>query len=320
MKKSVIGAICAFLAIIALISFFGKEYSRTEYMLDTIITITAKKKSAVDECFAEVRRLERLFSPYISESDVWRINHSNVGEEIVVSVDTFTLIENAIEYKKITDGAFDISIKPIVDLWNVENGGYVPTDDEIKDALALKGDLILNKEHSSVIRPKSGLQIDLGGIAKGYIGDRVREILLSRGVKSAIADLGGNIVTVGKNSGKPWKIGLQKPDGVKGESFATVLADNKNVVTSGGYERFFERSGNIYHHIFDPATGKNPSNEIASVTIISSSGSLADALSTACFIKGKDEALSLAEKCGADAIICMKNGTYFSTPSLDINE
>lgn len=318
MKKTVIGAICAFLAVAALLSVFGREYSRTEYMLDTVITITAKNKTAVDACFDEIRRLERLFSPYISDSDVWRINHSSVGEETVVSAEAFALIEKAEVCKRLTDGSFDISLKPVSDLWDVENGGYVPSDEEIQEALSLKGDLLLNKDCSAVTLTKDGMQIDLGGIAKGYIGDRVREILLSHGVKSAIADLGGNIVTVGENGGKPWKIGLQKPNGAKGESFTSVCAVDKTVVTSGGYERYFECDGKTYHHIFDPVTGKNPHNGIASVTIIASDGALADALSTACFIKGKDGALVLAEKCNVDAVVYMEDGTFFTTPNLEI--
>lgn len=318
MKKTVIGAICAFLAVAAVTGVFGREYSRTEYMLDTVITITAKNKTAVNACFDEIRRLERLISPYISESDIWRINHSRAGEETVVSEEVFELIEKAAECKRIMNGSFDISIKPVVDLWDVENGGYVPTEEELNGALELKGDVILNRERSSVALPKDGMQIDLSGIAKGYIGDRVREILASHGVKSAIADLGGNIVTLGKNGRKPWKIGLQKPNGVKGESFAAVCSENTTVVTSGGYERYFERDGKVYHHIFDPETGKNPINGIAAVTVISADGALADALSTACFTKGKDEALALAEKCGAEAVVCMEDGTFFSTPDLEI--
>ncbi len=310
MKKISTAVACAFAVILITMLIRSNTYSRTEYMLDTVITITADNRQAVDACFEEILRLEKLLSAYIPDSDIAKINASSVGEQVEVAPETVYLIQKANEYKTLTDGAFDISIKPVVDLWNIKNGGYVPDDSEIAEALSLTGDVNINEEKISLT--KNGMQIDLGGIAKGYVGDRVREVLLSYGVGSAIADLGGNIVTIGKNGRNAWLVGLQKPDEQRGTTFAKIKAEDKVVVTSGGYERYFEKDGKKYHHIIDPATGENPDNNVLSVTIIAEDGTLADALSTACFIKGKDEGILLAEKSGVEAVIYTTDGIYYT--------
>jgi len=310
MKKIITAVAFAFAVILITMLIRSNTYSRTEYMLDTVITITADNKKAVDACFEEILRLEKLLSAYIPDSDVAKINASSADAPIEVSPETAYLIKKAKEYKTLTNGAFDISIKPVIDLWDIKNGGYVPDEGELADALSLTGDIDING--NTVSLTKDGMQIDLGGIAKGYVGDRVREVLLSYGVDSAIADLGGNIVTIGKNGRKDWVVGLQKPDEQRGTTFAEVNAVDKVVVTSGGYERYFEKDGKKYHHIINPETGKNPDNNVLSVTIIADDGTLADALSTACFIKGKDEGLLIAEKAGVDAVIYTTDGIYYT--------
>lgn len=310
MKKIITAVAFAFAVILITMLIRNNTYSRTEYMLDTVITITADNKKAVDACFEEILRLEKLLSAYIPDSDVAKINASSADAPIEVSPETAYLIKKAKEYKTLTNGSFDISIKPVVDLWDIKNGGYVPGEGELAEALNLIGDIDING--NTVSLKKDGMQIDLGGIAKGYVGDRVRDVLLSYGVDSAIADLGGNIVTIGKNGRKDWVVGLQKPDEQRGTTFAEVNAVDKVVVTSGGYERYFEKDGKRYHHIINPETGKNPDNNVLSVTIIADDGTLADALSTACFIKGKDEGLLIAEKAGVDAVIYTTDGIYYT--------
>ena len=319
MKKIITASICAVFIVALGFCLGGREYSRTEYMMDTVITITADKREAVDKCFDEVKRLENLLGAYIKGSDVWRINQSPSGAPVKVAPETAELIEKANEIKKLTAGAFDISIKPLVDLWNIKGGGYVPQDAEIDMALSLVGDIAVDRENLTVTLLKDGMKIDLGGIAKGYVGDKVREILIANDVKSALVDLGGNIVTVGKNGNKPWYVGLQNPTESRGMIFASVPSVNNTVVTSGGYERYFEKNGQAYHHIIDPATGKNPENDVLSVTIISEDGTLADAFSTACFVLGKDKGMELAEKCGVDAVFYTGSGQVYHTPDLELN-
>ncbi|MBQ6998330.1 MAG: FAD:protein FMN transferase [Clostridia bacterium] len=318
MKKVLLATLCAFIVILITAQMHNKVYSRTEYMLDTVITIKADDKKAVDACFDEITRLEKLLSAYLPDSDVSRINVSDAYEKVKVSPEVVHLIKKAATYKELTDGMFDISIKPVVDLWDIKNGGYVPDDSEIADALSLTGDVLVNAQDSTVSLAKDGMKIDLGGIAKGYVGDKVREILLSHGVDSAIADLGGNIVAVGKNGSKDWLIGLQNPTAQRGSTFAEINVDDKVVVTSGGYERYFEKDGIKYHHIIDPATGKNPDNDILSITVVSDDGTLADALSTACFVAGKDKAIDIAKQCGVDIIIYSAGDVYY-TSGIKIN-
>lgn len=313
MKKKIIAAVvCAAVVICGVALVNKKEYSRTEYMLNTVITITANDKDAVAECFNEIRRIENLLSAYLPNSEVSAINSAPNGTPVKVSAETFALIKKAEEYRVLTDGAFDITIKPITDLWDVSGEGYIPTDDELNEKLSLVAPIILDEENLTVILPTEGMSIDLGGIAKGYAGDRVYEMLVSHGVKSAIADLGGNIVTVGRNRKKPWKIGIQDPSAPRGTVCAYIDIEDKFVVTSGDYERYFEKDGQTYHHIFDPSTGRNPENNVSSVTIVSDDCTLADALSTACFVSGKDKALELAEKCGVDVAVCTADGMFYT--------
>lgn len=312
MKKVLIAILCAVVAILIAGTIGHRGYSQTEYMLNTVITITADDKDAVAQCFDEIRRIENLLSVYIPDSEISAINSAPAGTPVKVSDETFGLLKKAQEYKALTNGAFDITVKPLVDLWDVSGEGYVPEDEEIIAALELIDNIIFDDENCTVTLPKSGMAIDLGGIAKGYAGDKVREILIAHDIDSAIADLGGNIVTIGKNGRKDWRIGLQNPTAQRGTTFAEINANDKFVVTSGGYERYFEKDGQVYHHIFDPKTGKNPSNGILSVTVVSEDGALADALSTACFVMGKDKAIATAEKCGAELAIYMKNEVFYT--------
>lgn len=312
MKKVLYGAAVA-LGLVVLLSLFGERpYSRTEFMFDTVITIKAPDKGAVSACFDEIARLENLLSVYVSGSEVSKINDAPCGEEVKVSEETYNLLKKAKEYKKLTSGAFDITLKPVTDLWNIQGGGYVPTESELETALLKTGDLILSDETRTVKKPKPHMAIDLGGIAKGYAGDRVREILKEHGVKDALCDLGGNIVAVGRNGRNKWKIGLQHPQKIRGTAFGEIEAEDKSVVTSGGYERYFEKDGKTYHHITDPKTGKNPENGVFSVTVISDSCTEADALSTACFVLGKDASLEIAQNFGAEVVFFTDIGIFYT--------
>lgn len=317
MKKTVLTVIAALAAVVVALWIRQGTYSRTEYMLNTVITITANNKIAVDECFEEIKRIENLLSAYLPDSDIWKINSSAVRQAVKVDSETVELLERCAEYKKATYGMFDISIKPVLDSWNISGGGNIPEDDEIQEAVALIGDVIADKYNFTVTLPKDGMAIDLGGIAKGYAADRVTEILKAYGVKSAIADLGGNISVIGKKGNRDWKIGLQHPEKARGNTFAYVEVQDQCVVTSGGYERYFERDGERYHHIIDPATGKNPKNGVESVTVIAKDGALADALSTALYIAGSEKGLQLAEKLGVKAVFYTDKG-IISTDGVDI--
>lgn len=311
MKKAVtalLGAI-AIIIIAGLLRTSG-DYTRREYMLSTMITITADDKTAVDKSFDEIRRIEKLLSAYVESSEVSAVNSAPYGTPVKVSRETFDLLRIASDCKTLTSGAFDITVKPLVDMWDISGGGKVPDAEEIGRGVALVGDVVLNEDNLTVTLTKEGMKIDLGGIAKGYAGDRVREILKSEGVKSAIADLGGNIVAIGKKGNSPWKVGLQSPADSRGTAFATVEAEDSCVVTSGGYERFFEADGKTYHHIIDPRTGVNPTNDVLSVTVITPNGTVADALSTAFFVMGREKGMEIASTLGIDAVFYTAEGIF----------
>jgi len=264
---------------------------KTEFALNTVIKISAYGKdasTAVDKALKEVHRIDDLMSAHKASSEVYALNNSKGG---VVSKEVFDIIKTAKDIWQKTDGAFDITLKPLSDLWNIKaENPKIPDNAEIENALLRTGfeDVELNEESFSVSFKKDGMQIDLGGIAKGYAADRAATILKENGIENALIDLGGNVYAIGKNrNGKKWKIGLQTPWKTRGEYFEVVEAKNKAVVTSGAYERYFEKGGKIYHHILNPETGYPAESDFQSVTVIHKNSALADALSTAIFVSGE---------------------------------
>lgn len=308
-KKLLLGT----LAVVLLAAVFlpvvqSRQQSRTEFMMDTYVTITAPRsaKQTVDACFAEIARLEGLLSAYRTDSEISRVNEEGYDHPVAVSDEVFALLKKAQILSAATDGTFDITVKPLIDLWDIRSGrNAVPSDDAIAAVLPSVGyeKLVLDEETKTVQFTVPGMGIELGAIAKGYAGDRVRDILKSAGVNGAIVDLGGNIVTTARKNGKPWRIGLQDPDQPRGSYFTTVESAGESVVTSGPYERYFEKDGKSYHHILDPRTGWPADTGLKSVTVISEDGTLADALSTALFVMGPDAGLAFADGSQLQAIL-----------------
>ncbi len=194
-----------------------------------------------------------------------------------------------------TSLAFDIAIAPVSSLWDfTSEEKRIPSDEDLKAKLPLVNyeDVIL--DGTSLSFRKDGMGLDLGAIAKGYIADKIKEFLLSKGVKSAIINLGGNVLCIGNKPDKtPFKIGIQKPFADRSETIATVDITNQSVVSSGIYERFFEKDGQLYHHILNPKTGYPYDNSLISVTIICDSSTDGDGLSTSCFALGLEKGMEL---------------------------
>lgn len=305
--KPILFTVVTFLIIFLAFVSKNQEVTKTDFLLDTYVSITAYGKNAdegIKKALYRTRELENLLSAYIPESDVSKINSAKTGVMTRVSDDCFNLISRAVELSSLTDGDFDITIKPVMDLWGFgKDVRRVPQNTEIKDALD-KVDyksILLDYENKSVALLKEGMAIDLGGIAKGYCADEAAYILKENGVKSACIDFGGNVVTIGDKplgffdrirygkSARPFSIGIQNPEAQRGEILETVLAEEDTfaVVTSGGYERFFEENGNTYHHIIDTKTGFQPENNILSVTVIGKNSTDCDAFSTALFVSGE---------------------------------
>lgn len=314
--KYAIGALALLIAVSAA-CFAPKSHTETAFLLDTYVSVTAfgtNAKSATIKAMERVKELDRKLSAYRTDSEVYQINHAGKNVKTKVLPDCFSVIEQALFLSEKTNGAFDITIKPVMDLWGF--GGeqpQVPAQAELEEALLRVNykDVLLDKETQTVTLQKDGMAIDLGGIAKGYCADRAAKVLEEAGIKNAYLDFGGNVVTMGQKplglmerltsfaSSRPFSVGIQDPGGPRGQVIRVHTADKDfcSVVTSGGYERYFEENGNRYHHILDPKTGTQPQNDILSVTVIGDSSLTCDALSTALFILGPDGYEAVSDLC-----------------------
>ena len=302
-------------------SNLSEPLSKSELLMGTVITVTlydSKDQEILDKVFDKVRDLESILSINENGTLVDKINEEAGIKPVKVDEDTYTIIKKGVEYSKLSNGLFDISVGPIVKLWSIGlPEAKVPTKEEIEEKLPLIGfnDIELNDNDRTVYLKRKGMMIDLGGIAKGYTADVISKILTNEGVNSAIIDLGGNVVTHGKKpSGDEWKIGIQNPFAQRGGIIGTLTISNKSIVTSGIYERFIEKDGVKYHHILNPKTGYPYENEIAGITIISDISSSGDGLSTSVFAMGVEEGMKFVNSIdGIDAIFVTKDNKVYIT-------
>ena len=316
---------------------FNKKFeaiSKTDFYFDTVISITVydeEDAKVIDDCFDICKTYEELLSRTIETSDVSRVNSST--EPVEVDEKTAEVINAALSYCEESDGVFDISIYPLTKLWNITSENpMVPEKNAIEYSKSLVDFNIVNvdgrkvsidrtNEKSSVGEINIASGIDLGGIAKGFIADKLKEYLLSKGVDSAIIALGGNVLLVGeKTDGSDFNVGVQKPFGQSGEAICYIKAKDKSIVTSGIYERYFEEDGKLYHHIIDTKTGYPVDNELASVTIISDSSTDGDAYSTTLLSMGLEKAKTFLKTLdGIEAVFITKDGEIILTDGLKID-
>lgn len=298
-----------------------KEASLEFFAMDTFMRVTAYGEgagNAVEAAKQEVCRLEELLSTGLATSEVGQLNVLGGGE---VSADTWYLLKRAKELYGATEGAFDASIYPLMQAWGFADGNYrVPEAAEIA-ALLEKTDMqqvLLDGEGNRVTFGKEGMQIDFGGIAKGYASARIMEIYREAGIASGIISLGGNVQVLGKKpDGSLWRIGLKDPAG--GDGYLGVLqVQDRAVVTSGGYERYFEQDGVRYHHILNPATGYPAESGLLSATVVSADGTLADGLSTALFVMGKERAVEFWKEHAEefDMVLYTEEGELYVTDGI----
>ncbi|MEW6244450.1 MAG: FAD:protein FMN transferase [Bacillota bacterium] len=277
-----------------------QAFEQSEFIMDTVVTIRAYGKrapQAVQAAFAEMRKIEALASAYISGSDVWKVNNSP-GQMIEVSADTLAIIQLAQQVSEQTDGAFDISVFPLVQLWGIgKKDEYVPTESEVAAVVASVDfrKIRIDADKLLVGIPEGGMGIDLGGVAKGYAADRAAAVLAEHGIKHALINAGGNVVVMGgKPDGSLWRVGIQDPRDPNGY-IAVVRMNTGTVVTSGDYERYFIKDGKRYHHIFDPRTGQPAAAGVIAVSVTAPTSAQADAYSTALFVMGVDKGMKLVE-------------------------
>lgn len=276
---------------------------REIFAMDTYMTLKAygtRAEEAVSAAVEEINRLDQLLSAEDKQSEIYLLNEN--GSEIV-SDDTAHLIGRALALYQTTEGAFDITVYPLMAEWGFTTQTYhVPDKKTIRKLLQhVDASQIEYDEKENFVSLPASVKVDLGGIAKGYTSNRIMEIYEKYGLTGGLVSLGGNVQTYGtKPDGEAWNVAVRYPDETTGadEEYLGILSmqAGKAVITSGGYERYFEQNGKTWHHILNPETGYPAESGLTSVTIISEDGTLADGLSTALFIMGKDKALAYWEE------------------------
>lgn len=306
-------------------SFFApKPYKETQFLMDTIIDITAYgpgAEEAVKASFIEFQRLHTLTNNFDDNSQVSRINQMAGKSKVVVDPDLVYIVNHSQELSSKLEGAFDVTIGPLTQLWGIgRKGEYIPSQGEIEKALALVNYRIIEIDNieNTIYLPKEGMLLDLGGIAKGYAVDKVIEMLKAKGITSALVNAGGDVRVIGnKPDGKPWRIGVQHPRQSDGVSAKLSLTEWDTMETSGDYQRFIEKDGIRYSHIIDPRTGWQP-RAVASVTTVNNNSGDGDIIGTAIFILGTEKGLNLLKNFpGNEAIIITIDGKTIITPGLE---
>lgn len=296
--------------------------SREFFAMDTVMTVTAygeRCEEAAEAAEKEAERLDALLSTGAAGSEVPRLNREGSGS---VSEDTAALIEKAGEIGEETDGAFDISIYPVMQAWGFTDKKYrVPGQGELAALLdRVDGSqIVLDGKREKVTFGLEGMEIDLGGIAKGYTSNRMMKIFQEYGIESGIVSLGGNVQVLGRKAdGGNWRVAVRSPKG-DGDFLGVLSVNGKAVVTSGGYERYFEQDGKTYHHILNPKSGYPADSGLESVTVVSEDGMLADGLSTALFVMGMEQAVSFwkLHREEFDAVFLDKEGGLWITEGLE---
>ena len=306
------------LTAVVMMSKKGAVLSRDGYFFDTYVQITvysSKDSKYLDDCLKLCEKYDNLFSPSIEGSDIYNINSAHANA-VKVDEETYYLLKRALEFCDETKGAVDITIEPLTEVWGFthKEGEYAllegadmktvkPSDEKIQEALdKVDYTKIILEDDNYVRLADNDTRIDLGFIAKGYIADRIKDYLVSQGVKSAIVSLGGNVIVIGsKPDGSDYNIGIKNPDN-SAEISDSIKVSDKSVVTSGTYERYVEYDGIKYHHILDTGTGYPVDDGVKSVTIISDSSLEGDALSTICLILGEEGSKDILEKYNAKAV------------------
>ena len=306
MKK--ITSIYILLFLLTLSGCKGNNLNReTRFILDTVATVSADcEGDVIDGAFSRCSDLENILSRTVTESDIWKINQSDGF--VSVNKETLEVIEKGIYYGDLSDGRFDITIYPLSSIWDFKNE-VIPSKKEISKALS-------NIDYESVEIKGSkvnanGKRLDLGGIAKGYIADSMKDYLIENGARKGIINLGGNVIVFGDS----YTVGIKKP--FSEDIALQITLKDKSVVTSGIYERYIEKDGKLYHHILNPKTGYGEDNSLSSVTIIGEKSVDCDALSTLCMLEGLENAKKIIEDIpDTEAVFIEKNEEITLTSGL----
>jgi len=325
---AIVGLEVLFCAVFAACGGKYEVHKETRLLMGTVVEITIGHpdrdlaRVAAGEAFDEIARVDALLSSHNPRSEIARLNASGAAEAVAVSDEVFALLARADTIRTATAGAFDVTVGPLVELWQFDHGGRVPEEDELASALASVGGtrLELDGKAGTVRFLAEGMRIDLGAIGKGYAVDRAAAILGSAGIESAIIDAGGDIRLLGSRPGKDfWRIAVRHPREPSRFLLGLDLAETA-VVTSGDYERFFMVGETRYHHILDPRTG-HPARQCSSVTVVAPDTAGADAYATAAFVLGPEEGLRyLRSLPGVEGIIVDAKGERLWTDEAKLGQ
>ncbi len=339
-KSIVTYILCAISFVLMAISVSGctkKEriYKESRTAMYTTCTITVlshspdKAKEAIDAGFAEIKRLEALLNYYSTDSEITAINNNAGKSPVKVSKETLDIIAKALAIAEATGGAFNPTIGPVMKLWEFsrqEPEHPIPSGQIISETLKLVdySRININEVDSEIFLMDEGMEIDLGGIAKGYAADKAIWTIRAAGISSALVSIAGDIKGTGlKIDNKPWRVGVQDPRSKSSESqekeykiITTINLSDKAISTSGDYQRFFFKDGKRYHHIIDPRTGYPTESSLISVSVMASEGYMADGLSTGIFILGPERGIVLLESMHLDGIIVDKDKKVYITENL----
>lgn len=301
-KPQIIKCKIRIFALICFLGFFSgcqqpQLYRDSQVCMGTFVEVISPDAQSSRIVFREIKRVEKLLSKYIPESDISRLNQNG---KATVSSDTFYVLKMAKEFWQASDGAFDITVGPLLEIWGFKEKKYrLPEPAEIIQTLKLIGTekVLLDEANNIVTLELPQMRLDLGAIAKGYAVDCAVKELRDNGIKSALINAGGDIYCLGKKFAVPWQIGVKNP--FSGGVTKTLCLTDKAVATSGDYEQYFTSNQKTYAHIFNPKTGYPAESGVVSVTVIADDCLIADALATSCFVLGKERGGLLAKKFNA---------------------
>ena len=295
-----------------------RDLTYSDTLFDTVIKVEIldySDEEVIKGCEDICKKYDAMFSKTNENSEISKINQA-AGQPVEVSDDMITIIKKGLYSSRLSQGAFDITIGSVSNLWDFKSEEpVIPAADAVAAAKNHVNFQNIILKNNTVTLTDPNTQLDVGAIAKGYIADRLKDYLKENGVKHAVINLGGNVLTLGtKADGSDYNIAIQKPFDKSGEAIASVKISDKSVVTTGNYQRYFEKDGKIYHHVLDPKTGMPCETDLYSVSIITVSSLTADALSTVCFLKGYQEALALVNQLNnVDAVfVTSDNKVHYS--------
>src|SRR5690625_769495 len=307
-------------------SLTDEPYKKTDFLMGTVVTVKIydrQREDVLQPAFETIQDLTDRITTELDSSETSQINRSAGIEPIQVSDELFYLITEGKKYSAIDAGGFDITIGPITNLWRIgHQDARKPAQRELDNVLSLVDytNIILDEQQQTVFLKDTGMELDLGAIAKGYIADEIVQVLTSLDVTTAVVDLGGNIVVLGRHpSGKPWTGAIQDPFSPRGETMGKLTKTDRSIVTSGIYERYVEVDGVKYQHLLNPKDGYPFTNELASVTIVSETSIAGDALSTVVFSMGLEAGLQYIEALeDTEAILVNMDHEVFKTSWIEI--